>query len=225
MHIAISMMHCYFLFFWHDLWSDASFSCTKQNVADRWTARTIIQLHIFSTLSNTVLWGCYIYPQLHTWAVLTYIMYIYMYIQRVLCNSIYISLCKCIHKNIILSVTIVIFRMPKAQLKQVTPKAKPDDTPAPRPKGSRKLPARHANAHPQGWAKHQLDTGSIHSDHAWAAKAVSRHPVWKAAFGGFEQPTAICSTAADEPGQSLTPTGAHETCLDFVSHNNSTSIR
>ena len=92
MHIAISMMHCYFLFFWHDLWSDASFSCTKQNVADRWTARTIIQLHIFSTLSNTVLWGCYIYPQLHTWAVLTYIMYIYICIYREYCVIQYIYL-------------------------------------------------------------------------------------------------------------------------------------
>ena len=136
----------------------------------------------------------------------------------------YIYVCNCIHKNIILSGTIVICSMAKSQSKRVTPKAKPDDPPAPRPNSSWKPPARYVNDDDS--SRDEPSIGSTLAAFTATMLEQQRQFLDTLSRKLSEQPTASCSAAAkisDEPDRSWCPRG-HETCLDFVSHN-STSIR
>ena len=123
-------------------------------------------------------------------------------LQSIVLFYIYIYACKCIHKNIILSGTIVICSMAKAQSKRVTPKAKPDDPPAPRPNSSWQPPARYVNDDDSS-----RDEPSICSTlAAFTATMLEQQRQFLDTLSRklSEQPTASCSAAAkmsDEPGR------------------------
>ena len=101
--------------------------------------------------------------------------------------------------------------MPKARSKRVTPQAEPNDPPAPRPKRSRRQPARYA--HEGEDAGDEPSIGSTLA--AFTATMLEQQKQFLDALsgklqpGGVEQPSASCTTTdADVSGQCVTPTGA-----------------
>ena len=121
--------------------------------------------------------------------------------------------CKYIQKKGILSLTIVSCSMPEARLRRVTPQAEPNDPPVPRPKCSRRQPARYVHE-----GEDPGDDPSIGSTlAAFTATMLEQQKQFLDALsgrlqpGGMEQPSASCTTTtndADVSGQCVTPTGA-----------------